>query len=40
MDRPYRKGLAGPELHALLTSMKGRNLDPDLVELLFSLINL
>ncbi|GFO70361.1 two-component system response regulator [Geomonas limicola] len=38
MDRPYRKGLVGPELHALLASMKGRNLDPELVELLFSLI--
>ncbi|GFO59554.1 two-component system response regulator [Geomonas silvestris] len=40
MDRPYRKGLCGAELRALLTSMKGKNLDPELVELLFELIDL
>lgn len=40
MDRPYRKGLSGAELRALLTSMMGKNLDPELVELLFELIEL
>jgi len=38
MDRPYRPGLTGSALRELLLSMKGTNLDPDLVELLFALL--
>jgi putative two-component system response regulator len=38
MDRPYRKGFSNAELTETLTGMKGCNLDPDLVEILFALL--
>jgi putative two-component system response regulator len=38
MDRPYRKGLGNDELVRILTSMKGENLAPRLVDALFSLL--
>jgi response regulator RpfG family c-di-GMP phosphodiesterase len=37
MDRPYRKGLGGAELVRILSDMKGKNLDPHLVDTLFAL---
>jgi putative two-component system response regulator len=38
MDRPYRKGLGNDELIGILTSMKGENLSPRLVDALFALL--
>jgi len=38
MDRPYRKGLGNDELIRILTSMKGKNLAPRLVDALFTLL--
>lgn len=38
MDRPYRKGFSRKELVATMTEMKGANLDPDLVDILFQVI--
>ena len=40
MDRPYRKGLDNKELIQTLTGMKGKNLDPVLVEVIFGLLAL
>jgi len=38
MDRPYRKGLGSEALRQILTDMKGKNLDPVLVEVIFGLL--
>ncbi|HBG08351.1 MAG: two-component system response regulator [Geobacteraceae bacterium GWC2_58_44] len=38
MDRPYRKGFSSEELMSTLTSMKGTNLDPELVQALFDIL--
>jgi putative two-component system response regulator len=38
MDRPYRKGLGTEELIGILTSMRGANLAPRLVDSLFTLL--
>jgi putative two-component system response regulator len=38
VDRPYRKRLTGAELRETLTAMKGTNLDPKLVDTLFSIL--
>ena len=38
MDRPYRKGFNWEELIRTLTGMKGTNLDPRLVDILFAIL--
>jgi putative two-component system response regulator len=38
MNRPYRAGLGSEELVAILTSMRGKNLSPKMVDTLFSLL--
>jgi len=37
MDRPYRKGVGGAELIQILSDMKGKNLDPRLVQALLAI---
>ena len=39
VDRPYRKQLSGDELTATLNGMKGTNLDPHLVDTLFTILD-
>ena len=38
VDRPYRKRLSGEELTDTLNAMKGKNLDPKLVDTLFNIL--
>jgi putative nucleotidyltransferase with HDIG domain len=38
-DRPYRKQLSGKDLIETLNSMKGTNVDPHLVEVLFTILD-
>ena len=39
MDRPYRKGLGKEELIRILTGMKGKHLNPRLVDTLFAILD-
>ena len=38
MDRPYRRWLGSEELIRISTNMKGRNLDPPLIDTLFTIL--